>query len=126
MVKKVGVIIFIMLFILMSTGCSKGSYKLTQGSFQVLDSSIKGRYKSFTGYYYKEIKLKENDIINFNFLLITFSGRLSAMLLDSKGVLVEFIDEDKSVIINKTGTYQIKIEGRHHQGSFELSWFKDN
>ncbi|HBI04269.1 MAG TPA: hypothetical protein DDY49_09605 [Paenibacillaceae bacterium] len=103
-------------------GCSGGSYRISVGDIKSLDNTISGSYRSFSGYYFKEVKLKKGQTVMFSITSTTEKGELGAKVIDSQGKTILEIKKDESLNISKSDTYKIQVEGKEHKGNFELSW----
>lgn len=112
----------IAMFSLLLMGCSGGSYSIHNGKLTSSSNTISGEYGSFSGYYFKEVKFIKGDTINFHYSISTKKGSLSARLMNSSGKVINEITTDNTITITKEDTYKIRVEGRDHQGGFNLSW----
>ncbi len=106
------------------TSCSGGSYKIIKGDIDVDSNKMSGEYSEFNGDYYKKVKLKEGEIIKFDISINTDKGEFSAKFIDSDNKKVVDLEKSKSVKINKTDTYKIKVYGKEHKGKFTITWSK--
>jgi predicted Zn-dependent protease len=106
------------------TGCSGGSYAISIGQLTSSSNSISGEYRSFSGYYFKEVTFEKGDAIHFNYSVSTKKGTFSAKLMNSSGREVNEIRNDQTIEITKTDQYKVRVEGKKHKGSFYLSWNK--
>lgn len=125
--KSSCLLIFISLLGILIAGCSQGgSYKLIMGDIHTGDKSIEGSYSSFSGNYYKKIKLDKNTKINLELTAETRAGTITAQLINPEGNKDLELKEgsSKEKMINKSGQYKMKVVGEDHKGSFELKWEK--
>jgi len=99
-----------------------GYYSISKGRIQTSGNSIKGSYTGFNGYYYKETKFKQGDIVDFKLEITTTKGVFHAALTDLEGNILEVLDNEDSAAIPSSGSYRIRIEGIEHEGNFTLSW----
>ncbi len=119
--RKILCIFSLILSLLILGGCSGGNYKLNMGNVHSTSNSIYGSYQLFDGYYFQEVKLKENEVINFYFDVTTISGTLNANIY-LKDNLLDNIQNESIITISKSSTYRIKVIADHHEGSFTLIW----
>ncbi|QVK20948.1 hypothetical protein KHQ82_01025 [Mycoplasmatota bacterium] len=118
--------IILMVILLLLTGCSGGSYKITIGEIDFNKDGVSGAYKEFNGYQFTSIKLEEGDTISFNLEVTTEEGNFTVKILDSEGDIILSINSDehsKDLLIEHTGTYRIQVEGDKHEGEFDLVWY---
>ena len=118
-------ILIITAIIFLISSCSGGSYRITIGHINSDSNSIEGSYNSFSGSYYRKIKLTEGDEIIINFKKQTKKGSLDAELISPEGNKIEIANESKnqSIIIKKSGTYKITVIGDGHEGNFIITWY---
>ncbi|XMB67259.1 hypothetical protein RI065_01690 [Mycoplasmatota bacterium zrk1] len=119
-------VIILMVILLLLTGCSGGSYKITMGEIDFTKDGVSGGYKEFNGYQFTSIKLEEGDTISFNLEVTTEEGNFTVKILDSEGDIILSINSDehsKDLLIEHTGTYRIQVEGDKHEGEFDLVWY---
>ena len=122
MIKKLNIIMICLLVAILLVSCSGGSYKITIGDINASDNKISGEYSGFSGYYYKQEKFNQGEIIKFNFSANTINGEISACIVDSNGKIVKEIKNEESIKIDKNDTYKIQVQGTNHEGNFILSW----
>lgn len=120
MYKKV--LIPIVLVSVLLTGCTGGSYTIRIGELSSSSHSISGEYDLFSGYYFKEVKFAKGDTVQFTYSVSTEQGSLSARLLNSSGKVIKDITSDTTVLITKSDTYKVRVDGQKHQGNFNISW----
>ena len=109
---------FIALLPILLIGCSGGSYVISIGGLTSHSNSISGEYRSFSGYYFKEVTFDQGDSVHFDYSVSTKKGILTVKLLNSSGQVIEEINKDITIRITKKDTYKIRVEGKKHQGSF--------
>ena len=123
MVKKFGLLIFLIVFILLSlVGCTGGSYVITIGEIDSSKNHMSGDYKSFSGYYYKKVTLDNGESLTLTLLVETEKGELIAKVIDSDGNTVETLNTGDTVNLDQPDKYKFQVEGIKHKGSFTLSW----
>ncbi|QVK18714.1 hypothetical protein KHQ81_03105 [Mycoplasmatota bacterium] len=119
--KKLVMTFMLMISLLIISGCSGGSYKITVGNLDTTSNSIQGSYKTFDGNYFKTVKLEEGDVIHFHFRETTKKGTIKAKLLLNDKVIT-MIEDDSEVTIDKKGSYKVKVYADNHGGTFTVSW----
>ena len=127
--KSVYLLIVIVLMGLFIAGCSQGgSYKLIMGDIHAGEDNIKGSYSSFSGNYYKKVRLNKNTKIYLELTAETETGLITAQLIDPEENKIFEIKEgsQKKKLIKESGKYKIKVVGEDHNGSFELRWEERN
>lgn len=122
------IIIFLVTCVMLLVGCSGGgSYKITIGEVEFNKKSVSGSYKEFSGYKYKNIKLEEGSTISLDLEVKTKEGSLTVKILDDEdnemlNMSSDIEEQEKSLFIENTGTYKIRVEGDKHKGEFKLGW----
>jgi len=112
----------LLLVLVILAGCSGGSYAIRSGRIDVFNDSIEGAYKSFSGYFYKEIKLEKGEIIRFCLDESTSCGRISFKIENPDGKIIADIGSDLIWEVPKEGKYRIYAQGDKHGGEFCLTW----
>lgn len=120
--RKAGVIFLILTLFLILSGCSGGTHVISTGKIESAKNSIIGEYGSFTGKYFKRVKLKENENFIIFFSEETESGSLVAKVIDSNGKTLNTLKNGDSYKLNKPGKYKLQVEGEKHRGKFILTW----
>ena len=83
---------------------------------------MSGNYNSFSGYYFKKVKIKDGETLTVTFSVITEKGTLIAKVIDSDGKTIKTLNTGETVNINQPGQFKLQVEGEKHKGSFTLSW----
>lgn len=122
MFKKLGIFILIVLMLSNLVGCSGGSYRITIGDVNSSQNDMRGNYDSFSGYYFKKVKIKDGETLKVTFSVITEKGELIAKVIDSDGKTLNTLHPGDTVNLNKPGQYKLQVEGKKHKGCFILSW----
>lgn len=122
MMKKIGISTLLALLIMSLAACSGGSSIITIGEIKPSDHSITGEYHSFSGYYFKKVKIKHSETLNVNFSVETEKGELVAKLIDSEGKTIKTLLSGENVTVSKPGKYKLQVEGEKHRGNFTLEW----
>ena len=125
MIRKLGIFTILALLILSLVACSGSSSIITVGEIKPSENALTGEYHSFSGYYFKKVKLKEGEILKVKFSAETEKGNLIAKVLDSEGETIKTLNPDDSVTLNQSGRYKLQVEGEKHKGNFTLSWKKE-
>lgn len=123
--KKSFLIVIFILTLLISTGCTKGSYTILKGDINFNEQSASGSYEKFNGYQEKIVNFSEGDTIIFNYEELTSAGNLVFSVLDNEdNVLLEFDNSvsDQKLQVDTSEKYKIRINGDDHSGSFALNW----
>lgn len=106
-------------------GCNGGSYAIKSGSINIYNDSMEGEYKSFSGHFYKEIKLEKGEIIRFCMDEKTDCGNLSFGLEDGEGNIIAELEDGYILQAPEAGSYRIFARGDKHGGGFCLSWVSE-
>lgn len=122
MLKKAGNLFVILLMFAVLAGCSGGSRVITVGDIDITENSMQGKYSSFTGNYYKNVKLEEGDTLTVTLSVHTEKGELTAEVLGSDGNQIAVVEPGETVIIQDPGKYKLQAKGKKHKGNFTLSW----
>ena len=125
MIRKLGIFSLLVLLILSLAACSGGSSKITVGEIKPSENSLTGEYHSFSGYYFKKVKLKEGETLKIKFSAETEQGNLIAKVIDSEGETIKTLNPEDSVTLSQSGKYKFQVEGEKHKGNFTLSWKKE-
>jgi hypothetical protein len=120
--RRMGIFFLLGLMVLGLVGCSGGTYSIVSGSIQSSNNGLSGSYSSFSGHYYKKVKLEEGKTMRVSFTAETEKGSLAAKVIDSSGKTVETLKTGDTVKVNKPDQYKLQVEGKKHKGSFILSW----
>ncbi len=106
-------------------GCNGGSYNIKNGQVKALPDKMLGQYDSFSGSYFKNIRLEEGDYFSSKLTAVTKAGVISAAVFDPAGDKIIDIDElvtNNGMLIKNSGDYKILIRAEEHSGSFLLEW----
>lgn len=122
MVKKVWVFVLVVLMVLTPVSCSGGSYSITIGKIDSSGNQLNGKYNSFSGYYFKEVKLTKGETMSVTFSATTEKGKITARVIDSNGKTIKTLNTGDTVSLNQPGKYKLQVEGKKHKGEFTLSW----
>lgn len=120
--NKVKIYGLLVIILVMFTGCSGGSYRITVGDIGVSHQKMSGKYSSFTGHYFKTIKIRSGETLAVHFSSVTKKGTLTASVINSEGRKIKSIETDDTVQIDKPGKYKLQVNGKKHKGHFTLSW----
>lgn len=120
MKKRLFILSLLLLFFLVS--CSGGSYRISVGDIDATNHELKGEYLSFTGNYFKKVKLDEGDSLLVSFHSITQKGTLQARIINSEGTVVKELSDGEIYQLNKPDHYKFEVQGQKHKGSFIISW----
>ncbi|GEM_PF-887432 len=123
--KRSCCIIVFLLAAALSTGCNGGSYAIKSGSINIYNDLMDGEYKSFSGYFYKELELEKGEIIRFCLEEKTSCGDLSFGLEDEDGNRIAEIKDGFILEVPETGSYRIFAQGEKHGGEFCLGWIAE-
>ncbi len=115
-------IIVILLAAVLFTGCNGGSYAIRSGSINIYNDFMDGEYESFSGHFYKELKLEKGEIIRFCLDEKTSCGNLSFGLENDEGKRIAEIEDGFIWQVPEAGSYRIFAKGEKHGGEFCLSW----
>lgn len=121
MVEKAVAILMVLLLVVL-TGCSGGSYVIGVGEINVSQQSLTGEYNSFSGHYFKKVKIVQGEALNVAFSAVTEKGDLLAKVIDDDGKVIETLAVGDQISIKQPGQYKLQVEGEKHKGSFTLSW----
>lgn len=102
--------------------CSGGSYTITVGNIDSKETDISGEYNSFTGHYFKKLKVGDGEKLTLTYKVSTDKGELVAKVIDKKGNTIKTFENGESFSLNEPGEYKLQVEGNEHKGSFSLSW----
>ncbi len=122
MYRRLGVLVLLGLMVLGLVGCTGGSHVITIGDVQSSQNSLSGGYSSFSGHYYKTVKLEDGKTMTVTFTAETEKGKLIAKVINSDGKTTETLKSGDTVKVNNPGQYKLQVEGKKHKGSFLLSW----
>lgn len=122
MLKKLGMHFVILLMLVVLASCSGGSRVITFGDIEITENDMRGNYSSFTGNYYKNVKLEEGETLTVTFSVNTEKGKLTAEVLNTDGKKVAVVEPGETVEIDEPGKYKLQAEGEKHKGNFTLSW----
>ncbi len=125
MIRKLGIISLSALLILSLVACSGGSSVITIGDIKASENSMTGEYHSFSGYYFKKVKLKEGETLKVKFSAETEKGNLIAKVIDSEGETIKTLNSEDTVTLSQSGQFKLQVEGEKHRGNFTLSWEKE-
>jgi len=117
--------IVIFLAAVLFTGCNGGSYAIRSGSINIYNDFMDGEYKSFSGYFYKELELEKGEIVRFCLDEKTSCGNLSFGLEDGEGNRIAEIKDGFILEVPESGSYRIFAQGEKHEGEFCLSWIAE-
>lgn len=107
---------------LVLTGCSGGSYAIRSGGIDVFKASMGGAYKSFSGEFFKELKLEKGQVLRFCLEEETGSGSIEYLIRNKAGDLAGSIRDGFIWQVPEDGSYRIVTKGDKHAGSFDLAW----
>lgn len=107
-------------------GCSGGSYTSVMSNEINTKNRMEMTYSKFNGNKFTVIDLKEGEEITFQIEVTTKEGNLKVFLIDKDDNKLFELENPKEAItktvkINKSGKYKIKIEGKH-SGSCKINW----
>lgn len=122
MKKAFGLIFFAVLISLNLVGCSGGSHVISIGEIESTKNKLSGEYKSFSGHYYKNVTINNDETLTLNFLVDTEKGELVAKVIDSNGNTIKTLNPGDKVEVDQSGKYKLQVEGEKHKGNFTLSW----
>lgn len=110
--------------LILLSGCSGGSYKISVGEIRQSNNRIWGTYRRFTGHYYTTLNLHRNDVVHVNYRFKSEDkGTISARIVEPDGATLKTIDSPRDEItIKKNGTHKLIVEGDRHRGGFVLNW----
>ncbi|HAR84827.1 MAG TPA: hypothetical protein DCR69_03775 [Clostridium sp.] len=101
------------------------SYKIHSGDISKDNNGIKGSYKEYNGYYEYSVKFATEEV-KFHIDSKTLNGDINIKLIDKEKNEVFSVEkpEDfkKDMEINKDEKYTIVIEGKNHEGDFNIKW----
>lgn len=95
---------------------------MTMGQVDSAKNNLSGEYNSFSGHYFKKVKLDHNEELVLNFSAVTKKGELFAKVIDADGETIKTLNPGDKAVLNQSGEYKLQVEGEKHQGSFMLSW----
>jgi major membrane immunogen (membrane-anchored lipoprotein) len=122
MLKKLGIHFVILLMIAVLASCSGGSRVITFGDIEITENDMRGNYSSFTGNYFKNVKLEEGETLTVTFSVHTEKGKLTAEVLNTDGKKVAVVVPGDTLVIDDPGKYKLQAVGEKHKGNFTLSW----
>lgn len=122
MTKKLGIFFIMVLMVSNLVSCSGGSYRITIGEINSTQNVMSGKYNSFSGYYFKKVKLEDGENLKVAFSVDTEKGILNAKVIDSDGKTIKTLSTGETVTINQPGQYKLQVEGDKHKGNFTLCW----
>lgn len=120
--KKYLLILSLIFSLMVFVSCTVQSGVITIGSLDSGKDYIKGNYEKFNGEYYKKVKLKEGNKIEFSITSNTKSGEIQFLLLDKDKNEVEDLKDSATVEILEDGNYYFKAIAENHSGDFEMKW----
>ncbi len=116
---------FALLVTIALAGCTGGSYNIKNGQIKALSDKMLGQYDSFSGSYYKSIRLEKGDYFSSKLTAVTKTGIISASVFDPAGDKILDIDDknaDRNMLVKNSGDYKILVRAEEHSGSFLLEW----
>jgi hypothetical protein len=122
MLKKLGLYLVFVVFFINLVGCSGGSYRISVGSIKSTGNELSGTYHSFSGHYFKQVKIGDGESLHIHFSVNTEKGNLVAKVIDEDGNTVKTLLDGDITMIDKPGNYKLQVEGKNHKGGFILSW----
>jgi hypothetical protein len=122
MIKRLWIASVFTLMLVSLVGCSGGSYTITVGEIGTRPNEISGEYRSFSGHYFKTVKLEDGETLYVTFSEETIKGKLIAKVIDSDGNTKETLKNGDSVTISEPGQYKLQVEGEKHKGKFTIDW----
>lgn len=118
--------VFTLFSLIILASCNGGKYEIIKGEIESTDHSIDGSYAKFSGYYYKEVELRNRNMVNINFHAYTQRGSLILELVDTDGNIIYKTKSDdisnRKIFITYSGKYKFEVIGKNHKGSFDLGW----
>ena len=120
--------ILLVVFILLATGCSRGSFTLLIGDEEHSPSHYAMHYERFSGYKEIELEVKENEPRVVDVDVVTTKGTLSAWIANRDNLEKPSYEGRNiptstfTVTLSEPGTYTLHVEGDNHTGSFSFSW----
>lgn len=118
-------ILFIVVLILLISGCTSGGYSMRNGNIEFYKQEISGSYDNFNGHKEKRYRFKEGTTISFSSDFSTENGSLLITVKNKSNdtIIYQTHDSDSGTVkIDESGNYTIRIEGENHKGHFNLSW----
>jgi len=117
----------VMILMLLSAGCTQGSYHIRSGEVEFSPGYASGAYTSFHGYKERLVRAVAGEVYTISNLVQTDARELHTLLLDpDRAVSGEFAGTGEMVLqILQTGRYRIRVSAQEHKGSFALSWSVD-
>ncbi|WP_084780324.1 hypothetical protein [Bacillus massilinigeriensis] len=122
MIKKLMPFLLVIVMSFSLFGCSGGSYRITIGEIEAFNNKIYGEYNSFTGHYFKKIKVKDGETLRATFSADTKKGKIHAKVIDSNGKTIQFLESGETLKLKEPDKYKMQVEGKKHKGEFTLSW----
>jgi predicted RNA-binding protein YlqC (UPF0109 family) len=120
--KQMGILVLLGLMVLGLVGCSGGSYSIMSGGIQASKNGLSGSYSSFSGHYYKKVKLEDGKTMTVTLSAQTEKGELAGKVINSSGKTIETLKAGETVKVNTPDQYKLQVEGQKHKGGFILSW----
>ena len=122
MKSKSLILVYLLIFITIFSGCTYGSHSIRSGSIDMSSSEISGSYSKFNGFKQKKFDFIKGDKVNFNTEIKTESGNLSITVLDENDSIIHEIDESGQTTVNieKNGNYYVRVDGQKHKGNFSI------
>lgn len=113
--------------ILLVSGCSNvGSYSFINSQEKSENNSWSASYDKFNGYKQREITLTGEDEHTFIVEVVTNSGTIGLSIKDKDGKSFytgkEMPSSSFEVIVDKEGTYIIRLDVDNHSGGFDIKW----
>lgn len=114
--------LLILAMVIVITGCDRRLLYIGTND----TNEIKATFKLFSGNEGRNIKLKQEDILNIKYTSEVTSGKLLIQLFDPEGKLVNDFktnaSDDVEVKAEQSGYYRIKVIGEDASGSFDVSF----
>ncbi|QSF45040.1 hypothetical protein [Paenibacillus tianjinensis] len=116
--------ILVLVIVTMLAACDKRL--MFVGSSSSTKNKIAASYKLFTGTDEKKISLKKGDTLAVDYQSEVKKGELTINFYDPDNQLVQSISTNESgnekIEVNKDGKYRFKINGKHTQGSYKITY----
>ena len=129
-IRKNSLLIVIFAALLMSilTGCTKGSGIIKNGSELNTPTRMSMIYDEFNGYKETQIKVKEGQAVEVTVSIVTEKGSIDAYIskdnnrenssYEGHGIPTSTF----TVTLKEQGIYTIRVDAKHHSGSYSFSW----
>ncbi len=126
--KLLSVIMAMMIFLF--TGCTSGSYTVKNGNENNTLTKMSMNYDDFNGHKQTKIKVGSNEAVDVRVNIVTDSGSIDAYITKDDNIENseykgnEISTSDFTVKLSEEGTYTVRVDAKHHSGSYSFSWGK--